>query len=66
MKYCEGCNTQYGDTGCGEDLEHAECPQSCGLCGKPITGRDTPGSCASHTIAEARTAVNELRRRTSR
>ena len=60
-EYCGGCNTRYVDTDCGQEDEHAGCPHPCGICGKPITGRNAPESCAGHTTAEARARVRTLR-----
>lgn len=61
MPYCESCNTQWADTGCGQDRDHKRCPEPCGMCALPITGRDNPGDCPSHTIAELRDFVDRLR-----
>lgn len=61
MAYCEGCNTRYVDTDCGQAREHARCPAACGLCALPITGRDT--GCHGHTMQEVTAHVDLLRRR---
>lgn len=48
--YCEGCNTNYVDTGCGETEEHARCPVVCSMDGELITGRED--GCQGHTMEE--------------
>lgn len=62
-QYCDGCNTYWVDTGCGQPQEHARCPVSCGICGLLMTGREEPGACEGHTLDEHRAKMNEIRNR---
>ncbi len=60
-QFCDGCNTYWVDTGCGQPEEHANCPQSCSICGKPMTGRKGPDDCHSHSIDESRAFLARMR-----
>lgn len=53
MPYCEGCNTTWVETGCGQDDEHGSCPTPCSLCGQLMHGREGIG-CQGHPIDAAR------------
>ncbi len=62
--YCDGCGTYWTPDGCG-DNDHTCCPSLCGICGKPITGRDDGFDCAGHSFAEARAHITARRGRSS-
>lgn len=57
--YCEGCNTHYVDTGCGQIEEHAYCPYPCSMCGELMTGREN--GCQGHTREEHDVFLERLR-----